>query len=226
MTLPASIIRHIPESNFDFRGMPRNVAKSDAIEDKYSLEQNGTTFHGCFTDDRDSPRWMKAAKSYSDAKFEDETEGPVEFSEIFDSLPAAEYNVSDLLGDDAKEGQHVYTQCAYDAFDRDTVHKFDRPYTLYQDFGICVDASNKQQCTQMLGIRAMDPDIQEILEFLAAHYAYAERGYCRHGWTMGECANVNIKNKCCSRSPGSSNRLPRTADTNANRNRRRVANDS
>lgn len=153
-------------------------ARAAALESAYS-EDGG--FVGCF-DTHDEP-WCKRIAGYDRDEFLYDTDGPHEFSEVFDGLPDF---------DDDNDGCHVYHNDAFTAWDRDGVHKDkDGPFSVYQNFGDCVDASNKEMKTGLLGIRAMDTQYGEILKYLAAFYQYAERGYCRHGWTMGACATRN-----------------------------------
>lgn len=67
------------------------------------------------------------------------------------------------------------------------------PYTEFQDFGSCVNASKAAGTTMLLGIRAADPANKEIFSRSAAWYEYGNRGYCSDGWYMGAQVAISMQ---------------------------------
>ena len=172
----------IPSSNdFSLRALEGD-AKTSALEAAY--EQG---FTGCF-DGPENEGWAKRIASYDNDEFlYDTPQKNKYFSEIFDSLSA-----------DEADGCHVYTKHAFEQFKASAAHPdSDDIFGVVQNHGICVDSSNVEMKAGLLGVRAADPLIAEILKYLPAHYAYAERGYCSHGWGMGSCARVNSQVGWC-----------------------------
>lgn len=173
----------IPGSNsFDLSSLRDSGRQADACQALYEEGFIGAFDAGEHADEG----WTKRIADYDRDEFMHDTPGPKRFSEIFDSLSSPTYG-------DEEEGMHVKAgKAAFAAFERDAKHKGDdTPFSIQQNFGICVDSSNVEMKTGFLGLRAMDPNIQEAMHYLAAHYQYAERGYCGHGWTMGACATQN-----------------------------------
>ena len=180
----------IPTSNdFDFRLLSGD-SKTAALEFAYDPTGNGNTFIGCFNDTldgEDQPDWARRVERYDFDAFMFDTPGPHTFDEI-----EADLSIPDHDGDPELDGCHVYTTQAFQAWERDAEHpETDDIFGIVQNYGICVDSSNVEMKTGLLGVRAMDASIGEILKWLPAHYVYAERGYCSHGWSMSACASRN-----------------------------------
>lgn len=184
MPLPAELAKLIPESNsIDFRQL-RGDAHSNALEQAYS--PGGGGFVGCFLDDEDSPWWQRRIARYGDDEFMGETEGAKLFSEVVDDLKA-----------DDGDGCHVYSRHAIECHSKDGEYQHDGPFSVFQDFGICVESSGIYTDNYLLGVRAKKSSFREQMKFLSAHYQYAERGYCYHGWYMGARARESEKRGWC-----------------------------
>lgn len=172
----------IPSGNEFVLRTLRGVATilTSAVEAIYDSQQ----FHGCFLADADD--WQGRIARYDEDEFLGETEGPKRFSEIVDSL-------GNLDGDD---GCHVYTGSVFDVWQRDGKGS-EKPFSIFQDSGICVDASNVEMKWGLIGRLVAQAAGQFAMPWGPAHYAYAERGYCGQGWSTSACATVNGRVGIC-----------------------------
>jgi hypothetical protein len=179
--IPHPLAHLIPVSNqFSVPTLRSNaMALTNAVEAIYDSGE----FQGCFIEDAGG--WQARIVRYDNDEFMAETEGPKLFSEIHDSIPANE-------GD----GGHVYSQLAFDAWQRDGKGS-EQPYSIFQDSGICVDSSNVEMKWGLIGYLVAKSGGRFSMPWGPAHYAYAERGSCGQGWTLGACATVNQRVGIC-----------------------------
>jgi hypothetical protein len=178
---PHPLAHLIPDSNQfslpSLRGTPELLA--NAVEMIYS---NGS-FSGCFLSD--SGDWQGRIGRYDRDEFMDTADGPRFFSEIYDSLPVG-----------SEDACHVYTGLAFDQWKQQGKGS-ETPYSIFQDSGICVDSSNVEMKWGLLGYLTSRSGGRFALPYGPAHYAYAERGSCGQGWTLGACATVNQRVAIC-----------------------------
>jgi hypothetical protein len=184
---PHPLAHLIPDSNeFSFRvyrDMP--MTKTGELEAVYSSE----AFDGAFLSDAGG--WQQRIADYDRAQFLDETEGPKYFSEIYDSLES-----------DGDDGCHVYSQLAFDEWEKDGKGS-ETPYNIFQDSGICVDSSRVEMLWGLLAYLVHHSRGAFRLIYGPAHYPYSERGYCTAGWTLSGCATVNGRVGICPVTPSS-----------------------
>jgi len=170
----------IPDSNaFDLRAMPYD-RMAGALESLYS---NHDGFVGCFLADEGD--WQARIDEYDAAEFRYDTPGRKKlWSDIHDVLSTYE-----------ADGCHVNTSVVFDQWEKSGRGKFG-PFTIYQNFGICVDASLLELMALALARRAAESPNEEFA-YLPAFYLYAARGYCNHGWTMSACASRAMQYGWC-----------------------------
>lgn len=163
----------------DVRSLPNNGIKALALEAAYK-----SGFTGCILpEDPDHGKHAQAAKD----QFR-ETLGRNQF--LYSDVQAPRLETGDT------EFGHVASKAAFLAWQRDGSGP-NWLFSIYQNSGNCVDASNVEMKAGLLGVRALDPQFGELFRYLPAFYAYAERGSCGQGWYMGACATVNLRVGWC-----------------------------
>ena len=169
---PHPLAKLIPASN-SFQLTAMSPDRADVLERIY---RDG--FAGCFLEEWETASNLTRVAKWDRDEFMYDTPGKRKwFSDVVDSL-----------GDGDGEC-HINTKPAFEAWQRDG--QGDRhPFRIYQDYGDCVDASLVELFAQFLGVRSNDPTSREVFRYLPAFYAYAERGYCQHGWTLSAAATV------------------------------------
>lgn len=178
---PHPLAHLIPDSNeFVLRALQFSPDElTSTVEAIYNSQQ----FSGCFIDSDGD--WQGRIVRYDEDEFLGETEGPKRFSEIVDSLP--------LDGDD---GCHVYTGATFDRWAMEGKGS-EKPFSIFQDSGICVDSSNVEMKWGLIGYLVANSGGRFAMPWGPAHYAYAERGYCGQGWSTSACATVNSRVGIC-----------------------------
>lgn len=168
----------IPLSNVISLPMMGAAQAAKALEACYDYETS--KFIGCFLDNDEMPSWARRIAAYNRDEFKhDNPNKKLKFSDVTmyasgegKAMPNWRYALDMWLAN-GKKGVE--------------------PYTNYQDYGSCVDASAAEHTTGMLGYRAVQPGNHERYEDAAAWYWYADRGYCGDGWDGWGCAKVALK---------------------------------
>lgn len=157
----------------------RSAKRTVWLEEQYDNEHNV----GCFLPSHGGEEGAYAEREME--KFRDSAgKDAYLFTDIVDSLePQNEFG-------------HIASIATFITYERDCKGP-DKPFSIFQDSGICVDASNVEMKTGLLATRAFFPQFGEILKYLPAFYQYAERGYCGGGWYMGACASKNLEFGWC-----------------------------
>ena len=182
MSLATELRDRIPEQHLDLIGVPDGPAKTAALEAAYD-----DGFSGCFLPDHNGPEG-RIAQYYED-----------EFRDVagVNSYLFEQLTFDDPLGDETQFG-NICSTAAFIAWLRDKdPQAVDWLFSVYQNFGNCVDASFVELMHGVMGMRAMDPMANEVFRWLIAFWLYCFRGYCSHGWYIPTLASMCIQHGYC-----------------------------
>lgn len=173
----------IPDQDFSLSAIPGGRTKAAALDAAY---RNGLS--GCWIPGEDSS--MEKVVRYAEHELRD-TLGRNSFT--FDR--AIE---SQLTADTDTEYGYVASKDAYEQWESGADELADDwLFGVQQNWGDCVDAHLVEILQGLLGTRAADPENYEVFRWLATWWSYAFRGYCSHGWSIYDAANVILKHGYC-----------------------------
>jgi hypothetical protein len=181
---PHPLAHLIPDSN-QFSVAPLRGSASEITTAVEAIYDSGN-FDGCFVDE--SGGWQGRIARYERDEFLGEAAGPKLFSEVVDSISSD------------SDGCHVYSNPVYNVWGKQG-HGAEKPFSIVQDSGICVDSSNVEMKWGLIGYLVAMSGGKFSMPYGPAHYAYAERGYCGQGWSTSACATVNGRVGICPAMP-------------------------
>lgn len=175
----------IPSNNrieVAFARTHNGAAKGNLLEGAYNAG-----FIGAFKDQTDQPTWARRAARYLRDDFHHNTPGTKKrFSDVASQL-------ADGDGESLPNCRHALELWAAGGKPQP------EPFSCYQDYGSCVDASCSEHETAMFGWRAARSQFNETFIHSAAWYKYADRGYCSDGWSGSGIAAVARRVGCAFR---------------------------
>ena len=176
-------LAHLIPARNSFNGEPMTEATAASVLSAMYSESSGFVGAFCSGDDR-GPTWARRIANYDRDEFH--YDSPQPFTKLSETP-------TDVIKPGAGEGQRsIVWRHALELWAAGG-KVGPMPFSLYQDYGSCVDAECAERITAMLGWRAARPQYREKWYRSAGWYRYANRGYCGDGWSGWGCANVALK---------------------------------